>query len=181
MNRIGIAVLSTALVVGAAGPVLADDTFPDCTSASNYGWNTSWNIVSSSLNRAACDTTITERAEVVLAKQLRRQRIAAHNSEPIKACFYQGLYHGYVDALATEYSQCGRDLPLVSSVTRAAVAIFGALNDALDRVDSSEIDVVFDGAFEAPYWAGEACEYTLESDTSGDSRDELVASVCWND
>lgn len=182
MNRIGIALLSTALLVGAVGPVLADDTFPDCASASNYGWNTSAQVVSSVMNRADCDAAVVERGEVVLSKQMRRQRIAAHNSESIKACFYQGLYHGYVDTLQTEYAQCGDDLPLVPSVTRAAVAVFGALNDALDRVDASDVDFVFDGVYEAPYWAGDACATALAAETSGlDSRGELVDSVCWND
>jgi hypothetical protein len=186
MKRIAIVVLSLAVLTVGAGvtPAAADDTFADCDSAANYGWNTAWQFVSSSLNRAACDPTITERAEAALGRSLKKQQIAGRNPEWAKVCFYQGLYHGYVDALAAEYADCGRAFGLLPSVARAAVSVFIAMQSGLEQVDGHEVDNVFEGAFEAPAALGEDCTNFIlgsEAGSRSDGLEELTESVCWNE
>lgn len=186
MKRIAIVVLSLAALMAGTGvaPAAADDTYADCDSAANYGWNTAWQFVSASFNRAACDPTMIDKAEAALARSLKKQQIAARNPEWAKVCFYQGLYHGYVTALASEYADCGRDVGLLPSVARAAVSVFVAMQAGLEQVDGYEVDNVFEGAFVAGPELGEDCtNHVLGSEAAGhsDGLDELVESVCWNE
>jgi hypothetical protein len=183
MNRIGILVASCALVATTATAVsAADETFADCESAANYGARTAYYFVGASMNRAACDGSMGERVQQVLARSLRRQHISAHNPEALRVCFYQGLYRGYVGALEAEYVDCESDLELVPSVARAAVAVFIAMQSGLDTVDTDDVNAVFDDVFTAPPWSGVACDsYIDASDAAGlDGVAELTASVCWN-
>lgn len=182
MKRTGILVVSSALLLGAAAPAsAADETFANCSSAINYGTNTSTYFVSSAMNTAKCDGAIIERAEAVLARQFARRTIAASNPDEIKVCFYEGLYEGWIDTLVSEYGECGYTLSL-SSVSRAAVSIFTALHASLERVDNGEIDIVFDGVFRAPSADRQVCDDYVSSETEGldEGRNELVDSVCWN-
>jgi hypothetical protein len=186
MKRIAIVVLSLAALMAGTGvaPAAVDDTYADCDSAANYGWNSVWLSVSSSMNRAACDVTVMDRAESALVRTLKKQQIAGRNPEWAKVCFYQGLYDGYVAALSYEYGQCARPFGLLPSVARAAVSIFVAMQASLEQVDGYEIDNVFEGAFVAPSELGEDCtNHFLGSEAAGhsDGLDELVESVCWNE
>jgi hypothetical protein len=186
MKRIAIVVLSLAVLSVGAGvsSAAADDTFADCDSASNYGWNTAWQYVSSSFNRAACDVVVMDRAETALARTLKKQQIPSRNTELAKVCFYEGLYHGYVNALESEYADCGRPFGLLPSVAKAAVTVFVAMQSGIDVVDSYAVDFVFEGAFTAPTEQAEDCAlFVLGSEAAGysDGLEELVESVCWNE
>jgi len=182
MKRIGILVVSSALLVITAGAAsAANETFVDCDSAYNYGKNTADFYVSAAMNQATCDAARLEKAEVVLARTLKRQKINPTNSEATKVCFYQGLYAGYVEMLAAEYADCGLGLELLPSVVRAAVSIFTAMH-VLDSVDDADIDQVFDGVFTAPDASSVACaDYIVDATTQDDGLGELIDSVCWND
>jgi hypothetical protein len=183
MNRIMILVASSAALLAVSGAAFADDTFADCDSAASYGWNTASFYVSASMNRAACDVNLTEKAEAALGRALKRQRIAPRNSEAIKVCFYDGLYRGYVAELARAHDSCDRELSLAPSVARAAVAVFTAMHQGLASVDRADVNAVFDDVFEAPAESADACaRYVLTSDAGHLTRvDILVDSVCWND
>jgi hypothetical protein len=184
MKRTTILAASTALLtlVAGAAPAAAEDTFPDCASAYNYGWNSSWLYVSASMNRADCDGTIVEKAEVALARAFRRKQIAPGNGEALKVCFYQGVYAGYVGALAVEYDECpDLDFGIVPSVARAAVSVFTAMHLGLDRVDGHEVDEVFDGVYWAPPGSAVACVAYIEASEAADpGRGELIDTVCRN-
>lgn len=186
MKRIAIVVLSLAVLSIGTGvsTAAADDTFADCDSASNYGWNTAWQNVSSSMNRAACDVAVMDRAEAALVRTLKKQQIPSRNPEIAKVCFYEGLYHGFVAALESEYADCGRPFGLLPSVAKAAVSVFVAMQFGIDQVDSYAVDFVFEGAFTAPEAQAEDCStFILGSEAAGhsDGLDELVESVCWNE
>jgi hypothetical protein len=186
MKRIAIVVLSlAALMVGTGvAPAAAEDTFADCDSAANYGWNTAWQYVSASLNRAACDETKVEKAEAALARSFKKLQIAGRNPEWAKVCYYEGLYHGYVASLESEYADCGRAFGFLPTVGRAAVSIFVAMQTSLEQVDGHEVDNVFEGVFVAPEAQGEDCtNFILGSEAAGlgDGLDELIESVCWNE
>jgi hypothetical protein len=178
---LSLAVLSTGLGEASAA---ADDTFADCDSAANYGWSTAWQFGSGSLNRVSCDQAAIERAEAALARSLKKLAIPARNPESTKVCFYEGVYHGYIDALASKYASCDRAVGLLPSVARAAVSVFAAMQSSLQQVDGDEVDHVFEGAFVAPEGQGAECEaYVLGSEAAGhdDGLTELVESVCWNE
>jgi hypothetical protein len=183
MKRTAILAASTALLTLVAGtaPAAAEDTFPDCSSAYNYGWNTTWSYVSGSMNRADCNETVIEKAEVALARAFRRKQIAPDNGEALKVCYYQGVYAAYVGALAVEYDQCGVELGVVPSVARAAVSVFTAMQLGLDRVDDADVDEVFDGVWWAPSGSAVACTGYIEASEAVDpGRGELIETVCRN-
>jgi hypothetical protein len=186
MKRIAIVVLSLVVLTVGAGvsSAAADDTFADCDSAANYGWNTAWGYVSASFNRAACDEQKLDKAEAALARSFKKLQIPARNPEWAKVCYYEGLYHGYVAALESEYADCGRAFGLLPSVARAAVSIFVAMQSGLEQVDGHEVDNVFEGAFAAPAALGEDCtNEILDGEAAGhsDGLEELIESVCWNE
>jgi hypothetical protein len=182
MKRTAILAASSALLTLVMGTVpAAADTFPDCASAYNYGWNSSWFYVSASMNRADCDGTVIEKAEAALARAFRRKQIEPDNSEALKVCFYQGMYAGYIGALAVEYDECGLELGIVPSVARASVSIFVAMHAGLDWVDDAEVDEVFDGVYWAPPGSATACVGYIENSEAADpGRGELIDTVCRN-
>jgi hypothetical protein len=182
MKRTTILAASTALLtlVAGASPAAAD-TFPDCASAYNYGWNSSWLYVSASMNRADCNQTVIEKAEAALARAFRRKQIEPDNGEALKVCYYQGVYAGYIGALAVEYDECGLDLGVVPSVARAAVSVFTAMHVGLEWVDDADVDEVFDGVWWAPPASAVACVGYIEASEAVDpGRGELIQSVCRN-
>jgi hypothetical protein len=183
MKRIGILVLSSALLAVTSGAAIAaqDQTFPSCGDAYNYGRNTADFYVSAALNNAACNTVKIEKAEAALAKVFKRQAIAPRNSEELQVCFYDGLYQGYVDTLIAEYADCGLDLHLAPSVARAAVAVFLAMQVNLDHVDDAEVSEVFDGVFDQDGSQSVACvDYIVGTNADNfDGAGELIDSVCY--
>jgi hypothetical protein len=183
MKRTTILAASCALLSLAVGAApAAADTFPDCGSAYNYGWNSSWFYVSASMNRADCDAATVEKAEAALARAFRRKQIEPDNSEGLKVCYYQGLYAGYIGALAVEYDECpDLNLALVPSVARAAVSVFTAMHLGLDYVDDGDVDEVFDDVFWAPPGSAVACvAYVEASEATDPGRAELIDTVCRN-
>lgn len=182
MKRTTILAASCALLSLAVGAApAAADTFPDCGSAYNYGWNSSWQYVSSSMNRADCDAATVEKAEVALARAFRRKQISPDDSEALKVCYYQGLYAGYIGALAVEYDECGWGLQLLPSVARAAVSVFTAMHLGLEYVDDGDVNDVFDDVFWAPPGSAVACTaYVEDSEAADPGRAELIDTVCRN-
>ena len=197
MNRFGTLVVVGALLLLGPGTALADPkpTFDSCEDAFNFGSNSAHQWVSSVMNRAGCDGDVAT-AEIKLAKALEKQKIPPHNPKEHKVCFYQGLYAGYVATLESEVASCGRWLSL-DSAARAALSVFGAMARGLGKsLDSSNIDQVFDGVYDASGQDANTCssfifvggaEYKDELCDDGEPCDELNArlndlasSVCWN-
>jgi hypothetical protein len=173
--------LSGVVVLLAMGSTAAATTFDSCTSAYNYGANTSTLYVSAAMNRAACDSAEVQKAEAALARAFKTQAIPAQNPEAFKRCFYEGLYTGYIHTLASERADCGQTLPLMS-VAHASVSVFEAMYAALDVMTDAVVNQVFDGVFYAPSASAAACEDFLRVDASDLSSgfEEFVDSVCWN-
>jgi hypothetical protein len=181
--QITVNIVALLLVAGPAQA--ASPTFEDCESASNYGYNTSWQFVSSVMNKAACAEIQVRKGEIALARQAKRQKIPPHNTDALKTCFYTGLYAGYIDALVVEFEQCNDDLPL-ASVARAAAAVFTAMHEALSNVNDGVVDTVFDDVFDAPDLdpgpLAEQCFEVIYDDVLDleAGLDELVETVCEN-
>jgi hypothetical protein len=195
MKIIGTMVVLGALSLLPEGTAQAASTFEDCASAQNYGNQTARHWVGTVMNRVSCADASVRKGENALAKQMRRQRINAHNPLSHQVCFYQGLYAGYIEGLETEAAKCHAGLEL-STVAQAASAVFIAMQEAALAIDDGIINQVFDGIFWAPELEVdtrvEQCDDVINVSVLGDAADdddvvipdgldELVASVCLND
>jgi hypothetical protein len=177
MKRIGTLMVLGALLSFSSVAAASQPTFEDCDSAFNYGQNTSLFYVSASTNRVGCDL---QRAEVALARSLKKQKIPPQNTEEMKLCFYEGLYAGYLTGLQSAYDSCNDGLSL-ASVARAASSVFSAMLGGLDSVDDGDVFRVFAHTFYAPSSAANACEAFLRGEEGdGAGVNALVSAVCFN-
>jgi hypothetical protein len=66
-------------------------------------------------------------------------------------------------------------------VARAAVAVFEAMQDSMERVDHAAVNTVFAWVFDVWGSNPEACKNYIEEKLAGvPSADRLKAAVCFN-
>jgi hypothetical protein len=154
--------------------------FASCDDAYNYAQNTARLYVSQSFGRVQCDAARRAPTEAALAGAFKRLVLRGSNSVAVKACFYQGLYGGYVDALRAEYERCstpGFNTVGLDSIARAAESVFVALYGAIgSHVDECVIQDTFsmDYGFVPSTQEVEVCASTIAEAAYDDLASSLV-------
>ncbi len=102
-------VTSFALLVWLTAGTVRADAFADCDSAYHYGANTARWFVSATFAKVGRGAISVERAHAALDNMLRVYGSRARTQDELAVCQLQGLWEGFVDQLAIEYTRLGSD------------------------------------------------------------------------
>lgn len=191
MTRIKILFVSALVLMGVASNAAASGM--SCDDWRGWASSTARLYVSQTMGKLACDATRADQAEDTLADKL---SLMAMRDE--SACFFEGLYAGYISALRAEYADCDGidrfDAVSLRSVSIAASSVAIALfNGLAGVVDHATVHRVFNAAdlsfLPLVVDAGSCADLVYERVTDGlgtspivrDYADKVARVVCFGE
>jgi hypothetical protein len=139
--------LSLALAAGSAAA--KPDPFPTPADAAGHGYNTTRHFVSASYNKAQCKRDRASRYESVLVDILPTYMADLGTSPEKLEWAFQGSYHGWLETILDEYSDCaGVDgfaaVPVQHVADIAAQMLIAFAYAAPQQVSANTIYLAFD-------------------------------------